>query len=214
MSGCSAPTEHDAREAPEAQATHVGTRSCAACHAEQHEAWLGSHHDLAMQPADETTVLGDFDEATFNYQGVTSTFFRRDGRYLVRTDGPDGELQDYEIAYTFGVEPLQQYLVGLPGGRYQALSICWDTRPAEAGGRRWFHLYPDENVDHRDVLHWTGLYQNWNFMCAECHSTEVRKGYIAAEDRYETTWSEIDVSCEACHGPGSRHLAHMKFQFW
>ena len=126
---------------------------------------------------------------------------------MVRTDGPDGSLQDYEIAYTFGVYPLQQYLIGFPDGRYQALGLAWDSRPKEQGGQRWFHLYPDQNLTHRDPLHWTGLQQNWNYMCAECHSTNLRKNYDPQRKRFNTTWSEINVSCEACHGPGADHLA-------
>lgn len=188
-------------------ATFVGRQVCAPCHQEQEASWRGSHHDLAMQEATEETVLGDFSDATFTYAGVTSTFFRREGGFWVETDGPDGELRDYEIAYVFGVEPLQQYLVGFPDGRYQALSVVWDARPREEGGQRWYHLYPGEEVDHRDSLHWTGVFQNWNQQCAECHSTDRQKGYDPASDSYRSTWSEIDVSCEACHGPGSRHAA-------
>ncbi len=188
-------------------ATFVGRPACARCHAEQDRRWRGSHHDLAMQEANEKTVLGDFANARFTHFGVTSTFFRREGRFWVRTDGPDGKLHEYPIAYTFGVDPLQQYLIAFPGGRYQALNVCWDTRPRSRGGQRWFHLYPKEAVAHDDPLHWTGPYQNWNFMCAECHSTNVKKGYAAASDAYTTTWSELDVSCEACHGPGSAHVA-------
>jgi len=190
-----------------ANATFVGREACARCHAEEDRRWQGSHHDLAMQEANEKTVLGNFDGARFTHFGVTSTFFRKDGRFWVRTDGPDGKLHEYPIAYTFGVYPLQQYLIAFPGGRYQALNVCWDTRPAKDGGQRWFHLYPKEAVAHDDPLHWTGPYQNWNFMCAECHSTNVKKGYSAASDTYATTWSELDVSCEACHGPGSAHAA-------
>jgi tetratricopeptide (TPR) repeat protein len=188
-------------------ATYVGRAACAECHPTEAQLWQGSHHDLAMQPASAETVLGDFDGATHDYHGTVSTFSKRGDRYFVRTDGPDGKLQDFEIAYTFGVFPLQQYLIAFPGGRYQALNVCWDTRPREAGGQRWFHLYPDEHVAHDDILHWTGPYQNWNHMCAECHSTHVRKGYDAANDTFHTSYSEIDVSCEACHGPGSAHVA-------
>jgi tetratricopeptide (TPR) repeat protein len=126
---------------------------------------------------------------------------------MVRTDGPDGKPADFEIKYTFGVRPLQQYLIELPGGRLQALSIAWDARSRESGGQRWFHLYPNEKIDFRDELHWTRRQQNWNYMCADCHSTNVRKNYDSAADRYATTWSEINVACEACHGPGSRHVA-------
>ena len=188
------------------EAAYVGREACAECHGTEARLWQGSHHDLAMQVADKSTVLGDFDDATFTYDGVTSTFFKRDNKFFVRTDGPDGELQDYEIAYTFGAVPLQQYLIEFPGGRYQALNVCWDTRPVEEGGQRWFHLHPEGGVDHEDELHWTGVNQNWNFMCAECHSTNLKKRYIANEDRFATTFEEIDVSCEACHGPGSLHV--------
>ena len=186
---------------------YAGREACAKCHAAETTAWRGSHHDRAMEIANDTTVLGDFGGATFTHFGVTSTFFRKDGKYLVTTDGPDGTLHDYEIAYTFGIDPLQQYLIAFPNGRLQALNVCWDTRPKSRGGQRWFHLYPEEAVPASDVLHWTGIYQNWNFMCAECHSTNVKKGYDAAKDAYRTTWSELDVSCEACHGPGAGHAA-------
>ena len=188
-------------------ATFVGRDRCAPCHAEEVRRWTGSHHDLAMQEATPETVLGDFENARFTHFGVVSTFTRKDGKYFVRTDGPDGRLTEYPIAYTFGVYPLQQYLIAFPGGRYQALNVVWDARPAKEGGQRWFHLFPKEEVSFRDPLHWTGAYQNWNFMCAECHSTNVRKGYSPETRTYATTFSEIDVSCEACHGPGSAHVA-------
>jgi tetratricopeptide (TPR) repeat protein len=190
-----------------ATARFVGSDACAGCHAGETAAWRGSQHARAMQHATEQTVLGDFADARFRYAGIESRFFRREGRWFVRTDGAGGRLADFEIRYTFGFEPLQQYLVEFPDGRVQALSIAWDTRPKEAGGQRWFHLYPGERIDDRDELHWTRAAQNWNFMCADCHATDVRKNYDAARNRFATTWSELSVGCEACHGPGSAHLA-------
>ena len=191
---------------PRNDVVHVGTAVCATCHADEHSAWVGSHHDKAMAEATSATVLGDFDSATLTKDGVTSTFMRRGDKFVIRTDGPDGKLTDFDVHYTFGVEPLQQYLVELPGGRLQVPSLCFDTRPKEQGGQRWFHLYGDERIDHTDELHWTRRSQNWNHMCAECHSTDLRKNYDAKTDSYTTTWAEIDVACEACHGPGSRHV--------
>lgn len=187
-------------------ADYVGGQQCAACHVDATNAWLGSHHDLAMQVADSSTVLGDFDDAEFSYNGVRTEFFRRGVDHWVRTDGPDGMLTEYRVTHTFGVDPLQQYLVEMTGGQIQALSIAWDSRPAAAGGRRWFHLYPDDTVDHTDPLHWTGTFQNWNGTCAECHSTDLQKNYVLATDSYSTISSSIDVDCEACHGPGSLHV--------
>ena len=207
--GCSKRPEAPPAGAPEpaASPTYVGRSACAACHLSQNLSWRSSHHAAAMAEPSKESVLGDFANVRFAYHGVISTFSWKDGKYFARTDGPDGALHEYEIAWTFGVFPLQQYLIRFPKGRVQALNVVWDARPKAQGGGRWFHLYPNENVPSTDVLHWTGPYQNWNFMCADCHSTDVKKGYDAASDSYATTFSEIDVSCEACHGPGSQHVA-------
>jgi predicted CXXCH cytochrome family protein len=200
----------------DASATFVGSEACAGCHQTEAKLWQGSQHQLAMAHATDKSVLGDFSDVTFDYFGVKSRFFRKDGKYLVETDGADGKLAIFEIKYTFGVDPLQQYLVEFPDGRVQALPIAWDTRRKDKGGQRWFHLYPKEEIRHDDVLHWTKLNQNWNFMCSECHSTGVQKNYDAASDRFATSFAEISVGCEACHGQGSRHVgwAHDKAGWW
>ena len=184
----------------------VGRAVCSECHREQENLWKGSHHDLAMQTPSDSTVLGDFNGTQITVFGITSTFYKEGDDFIVRTEGEDGQLHDYKIAYTFGVSPLQQYLVAFPGGRYQTLPLCWDTRPETQGGQRWFHIYQGEQIKPNDMLFWTRVNQNWNYMCAECHSTNVRKNYDFQTDSFKTTYSEIDVSCEACHGPGSEHV--------
>ncbi|WP_444894151.1 multiheme c-type cytochrome [Microbulbifer sp. TRSA001] len=199
-------------EAVSSEATFVGSAQCALCHKDEASAWQGSHHQLAMQAANSNSVLGDFSGVAFEYQGQKSHFYQKEGRYYVRTDGPSEDLQDYPLAYTFGVHPLQQYLIDLGGGRLQALSIAWDSRDKSIGGQRWFHLYPDQAIDHQHPLHWTGINQNWNFMCSDCHSTNLQKAYNLQTDSYQTSWSEISVGCESCHGPGSRHLQWAKTQ--
>ena len=190
-----------------ADSDFIGSKSCISCHAEQHQSWQGSHHQLAMQHAGKDTMLGDFNNAEFSANGITSRFFTTGDKFWVNTDNAKGDMQDFEIRYTFGVTPLQQYLVEFPDGRVQALSIAWDTRSETSGGQRWFHLYPDLSINTGDELHWTGLQQNWNFMCADCHSTNLVKSYNIATDTFKTTWSDINVGCESCHGPGEHHLA-------
>jgi tetratricopeptide (TPR) repeat protein len=185
----------------------VGSKQCIECHETEANAWRGSHHDLAMAEASEDKVLGDFDNAEFTAHGVTSRFYRKDADFFVRTDGPDGALHDYRIAYTFGWYPLQQYLIEFPNGHIQALGIAWDSRSKEEGGQRWFHLYPNEQMDYRHPQHWTARDQTWNYQCAECHSTDLKKNYDVANDSYKTSWSEINVACEACHGPASGHVS-------
>jgi predicted CXXCH cytochrome family protein len=185
-----------------AEATFVGRTACIRCHEKETKAWTGSHHDRAMTEASEATVRGDFSGVAFEGDGMKARFFRDGSKFVVETEGPDGRPSVFEVAYTFGWDPLQQYLIRFPGGRMQAFSVAWDVP-----GKRWFFLYPGKRIARSDWLHWTRNAQNWNGMCAECHSTNLVKGFDPKTDTYKTTWSEVDVSCEACHGPGSRHAA-------
>ncbi len=187
-------------------ATYVGTGACVTCHEEQHDEWLGSHHDLSMQRATSETVLGDFSDVRARYYQETARFFRDGEGFAVEALGADGRRARFDVVYTFGVEPLQQYLVEIEPGRLQAFPFAWDTRAEADGGQRWFHLQPDEYIEPGDPLHWTGPMYNWNHACADCHSTAVKKGYDRATKRYSTEYFEIDVGCEACHGAGSRHV--------
>jgi Tfp pilus assembly protein PilF len=191
----------------DADPTFVGSEKCASCHDAAFEEWTGSHHQLAMQIASPETVLGSFDDATLEYSDTTTRFLRDGARFVAETANERGDPQSYEITHAFGITPLQQYLVDAPGGKKQALAAAWDTRPESEGGQRWYSLYPDELVDHEDPLHWTGRYYNWNYMCAECHSTNVSLGYDLDTNAFNTTFDEISVGCEACHGPGSVHIA-------
>ena len=185
----------------------AGSASCESCHQGQFDDWTGSHHQLAMQVANDETILGDFSGVDLGYFETSTTFLTRDSQYVVKTENAAGEIQEFPIAYTFGVEPLQQYLTKIPGGRLQALPFAWDTRSSDDGGQRWFHLHSDEYIEPGDELHWTGPNYNWNFMCAECHSTNVTLGYDLASDTFNTQYDEITVGCEACHGPGSQHMS-------
>ncbi len=188
-----------------AEARYVGRATCAECHQAQHQLWLGSDHDRAMEVASDESVLADFNNTSFTHEGVTTRFFRRDGKFMANAEGPDGEHHDYEIKYTFGVRPLQQYMVEFPDGRVQVLRESWDVV-----NKKWFYVTPpdvtDERIEPGDPLHWTGIAQNWNTTCADCHSTNVHKNYDAAANTYRTSYEEIDVSCEDCHGPGSVHV--------
>jgi tetratricopeptide (TPR) repeat protein len=160
-------------------------------------------------------VLGDFNNAEFTRFDEKTRFFRDGKKFMVNAEGPDGEYHDYEIKYTFGIRPLQQYMVEFPDGRVQVLRVSWDVDK-----KQWFYVAPSdasqERIEAGDPLHWTGLAQNWNTMCAECHSTDYHKNYDLATNTYKSDFFEIDVSCEACHGPGSLHveLANRRGLFW
>ncbi len=194
----------------EQPSNYIGDKACAECHSKETKEWTGSHHDLAMMVADEKSVSGDFNNVKFDYNGIITTFFKEGDKFMVNTDSEDGTLKDYEISYTFGVYPLQQYMIKFPKGSVQVMDIAWDSRSKEEGGQRWFHIHKDDNVTSGDVLHWTGQNLNWNYMCADCHSTNLKKNYDVETKSYHTTWDIINVSCEACHGPASKHMDWVK----
>ena len=183
----------------------LGDNNCKECHQQEFEDWQGSHHDNAMQVADSLTVLADFSNKIFTSQGVTSHFFKKDSEFYVNTEGPDGDYHDYKIVYTFGITPLQQYIVQFPKGHYQCLRTAWDSVK-----NIWFDLYPDFKVVHSEWLHWSRGGLNWNNMCADCHSTNVRKNYDQETHSYNTKYAIINVNCEACHGPGKQHVEDVK----
>lgn len=190
----------------EQAAGYAPAASCLGCHAEQAKAWENSDHDWAMREANAQSVLGNFANARFDEAGVKAHFFHKGEQFFVNTEGEDGKPADFQVLYTFGYDPLQQYLVALPGGRLQALTIAWDSRPKAAGGQRWFSLYPGQRFAPNDPLHWTGRYQNWNAMCADCHSSNLQKHYDDQSDTFATTWHEQNVGCQGCHGPSQAHV--------
>ena len=183
----------------------LGDQKCKECHQNEFKKWEGSHHDKAMQIADSATVLADFNNKKFTSQGVTSTFFKKGKDFYVNTDGPDGKNHDYKIIYTFGLTPLQQYIVQFPDGHYQCLRTAWDSVK-----NKWFDLYPDFKVVHSEWLHWSRGGLNWNNMCADCHSTNVRKNYDEKTHSYNTEYAIINVNCEACHGSGKQHVSDVE----
>ena len=184
-----------------ADSEFLGDNNCKECHKEEFKDWQGSHHDKAMQIADSTSVLASFNDEKFISQGITSHFYKKGNNFYVNTEGPDGNYHEYKVIYTFGITPLQQYIVQFPDGHYQCLRTAWDSVE-----NKWFDLYPDFKVVHSEWLHWSRGALNWNNMCADCHSTNVRKNYDQKTHSYNTKYAIINVNCEACHGPGKKHV--------
>ncbi len=184
----------------------VGSSQCKSCHLEIFRKWESSHHFRSMQIATDQTVLGNFDDQTFVAHDITHKLFRRNNDYFINTLDSEATYQDFKILHTFGFFPLQQYLVEIGDGKLQALNVAWDSRPKERGGQRWFHLHPDEDINPEHPFYWSNHLANWNSRCADCHSTNLDKNFDSASASYSSTFSEVNVSCEACHGPAGEHM--------
>jgi predicted CXXCH cytochrome family protein len=189
----------------EPAAVFTGGKACIECHQKEYRLWKGSDHDSAMAVASDTSVKGNFNNAELTFNGKTSKFYKRGGKFFVYTEGPGGAMKEFLITHTFGIRPLQQYLVPFENGKYQCLPIAWNTIE-----KKWFHMasmvYTPEDLKPDNWLYWTNQAQNWNSMCAECHSTDLQKNFDLSTKTYRTTWKDINVNCEACHGPGSAHI--------
>ena len=186
-------------------AVFTGGKACIECHQKEYRLWKGSDHDSAMEVASDTSVRGNFNNAEFTFNRKTSKFYKRGGKFYVYTEGQGGIMKEFQITYTFGIRPLQQYLIPFEKGKYQCLPIAWNTLE-----KKWFHMaamvYKPDDLKPDNWLYWTNQAQNWNSMCAECHSTNLQKNFDLRTKSYHTTWQDINVNCEACHGPGSAHI--------
>ena len=185
------------------QPQYVGTQACAECHDFFMKRWSLSYHAESMNHATEKSVLGDFSSQKLEHSGETSAFFKEDGKYWVSVHSSDGNSNKYEIKYVLGIFPLQEYLVEIADGKIQCLPWAWDV-----AGKKWYHLYADDaqTSTEGDVLHWRQPAQNWNYMCASCHVTNLKRNFDFASKKYHTTFTDINNGCESCHGPGSVHI--------
>lgn len=195
---------------PPAALAYVGSERCADCHAQEAEAWRGSDHDHAMDTNLEARLLGAFDGRTLRDGAVTWRFYRKEQGPWIERKAEDGSIDAFPVTATFGVRPLQQVLVARPDGRRQALPVAWGAHPDTSESAGWFALQPGQTHVPDDPLHWDGLAFNWNSQCAACHSTALEKRFEDRTGRFETRFAEEDVGCEACHGPGSLHVARLE----
>jgi predicted CXXCH cytochrome family protein len=184
-------------------ATASSEEVCGSCHATEVALWRGSHHERAMGVASELNVLGVFDGREVEAAGETFYPYEKNDSYYMDVKDGGGKTLSYEVSHVFGVTPLQQYLVAGEGGRLQSLPLAWDSRPKVEGGQRWFDLYPGEVMSAGSPFHWTGRFQTWNTMCAECHSQGLKRNFESSSGNFQTTWDRMSVGCGSCHDPRS-----------
>jgi predicted CXXCH cytochrome family protein len=172
---------------------YAGSPACGGCHAPLTASWSTSFHHLAMLPAAPGAGLlarprpeGPLVEAGGDYWMTGSSL-------EVSKDVP--------LRYALGHSHVEQFLGDLGGKRLQALPLAWDVRAGE-----WFDLFGTERRRPEDWGHWSNRGMTANVQCLFCHTTDYAKGYDPATDGYDSTWKEMGVGCEACHGPGSAHV--------
>ncbi len=198
--GLAAPEKATGVPAPAEQ--FAGSAACADCHAEIFREWQGSHHAQAQRLLKPDLDREAFDPPRSIHHGSQDSKAQlRDGRYILTTTGRDGQLHDYEPSGAFGVFPLWQYLIAQQGGRIQVTELAYD--PAK---KEWFDVYGQEDRQPWEWGHWSNRAMNWNSMCAVCHTTAFEKNYNSAADSFSSSFRELGVGCEQCHGRMKSHV--------
>ena len=182
----------------------VSSQKCTTCHQKPQHDWMQSDHAKAMSVADKESVLADFNNVDVEHYGQKAHFFIHNNRYNV-TISYDNNTDTYPIKYAFGHFPLQQYLVETEKGKLQVLPFAWDSREKAQGGQRWYHNYSHEEISPEDRLHWRQPLQNWNGMCADCHSDGLVREYNPEENSFNSQFDNINVGCLSCHGDMTEH---------
>ena len=188
--------------APGDRRDYVGSSSCRTCHEAEHEQWSRSLHVQMTKPVAETRVLGDFRPGTTLEQHGRRYRFEVDGgKYFVSVSHGGRPFERFEVGYTLGALRFQGYLARLPDGRMYVLPVFW-----QVASRRWVdwrEITPVPDGDH-------DLRQIWNVTCFNCHATNLARNFDLDSRSYKTTWSEMGIGCEGCHGPGGAHADLME----
>lgn len=185
--------------------SHASVKTCVDCHSQQVSNWQQSDHAKAMAVATDGSVLGDFENASTTHYTQKATFYKKDGHFYIDLT-EQNKTTTYHVQYTFGHYPLQQYLVPADGGRLQVFPFAWDSQPKSLGGQRWYPNYASEDIKANDRLHWQQPLQNWNGMCADCHSDGLKRNFDVKNDSFDTQWDNINVGCQSCHGDMNQHV--------
>lgn len=185
-----------------AEPDYVGSTQCSNCHNKEFSNWSSSHHKNAMSALDGQN-LPHFDGKEIHFQNRTIAFYQKNGAHYL-TEQIDGlPTKQFRVLFSLGFYPLQQYVIDTGKGHMQMLDIAWDTRQQSEGGQRWFMVDINQN---NQSLSWHGSLMNWNSRCASCHTTNFVRNYDANTEVYQSSWSEVAVGCESCHGAASEHI--------
>ena len=192
-------------------ADYVGSSACRACHPDQFASWERTHHRTMTQLPAASSVLGRFDGRTVEFYGKRAVPFERDGSWWMELPAADGGTREAEVALCVGSRRYQQYfeLTGSgTGDTYRRLPILWHV-----GEARWMHL--NGAFLEPDDPDWDAHASLWNANCIFCHNTapepriEGARDSSPREQRSRSRVGELGIACEACHGPGERHIARM-----
>lgn len=187
-------------------AGYTGSKSCRSCHEDQFESWHRSYHRTMTQIASGDAVQADFHNVTLTNEGIRFVLSQKSNELWVRMERAVPAVPGEAVPEPVDVRP------GLVTGSHH-MQVFWI--PSGEGNaqigfpftwliseRRWVprnstFVRPPE-VAHRAEV--------WNVICSRCHATAVEPRVDNRTHTVSTRVGELGIACEACHGPGQRHV--------
>ncbi len=186
---------------------YVGAEACGQCHEDQHKSWHRSFHRTMTQRPDGDRIHANFD-------GPVLRFGSEEFRLSVEGTNRWITIIDHDVpsaATGIRIQPSlvtgshQMQVFWVPGGNGGSAQVGFPfTWLIEE--HRWvprhdtFIRDPDADV----------TIEVWNGTCIRCHTTGAQPGWDTHDQVFNTRVADLGISCEACHGPGEKHVVHWR----
>jgi predicted CXXCH cytochrome family protein len=201
----------------------VASDACFMCHPTSYTSWHRTYHRTMTREATREYVKGDFNNASYKHQGITSRLTREGGTFFMETADPvwtaqvskagrrpedvqPPRLRKYKIDRLVGSHWSQEYLSLDEEGRYWRLPLAYHLVEG-----RWIHI--DGAFLAPEGRDFWSKGTVWNDSCIFCHDTKPSerpdpawRRAIRGAPGFDTQVAELGVACEACHGPGGEHV--------
>ena len=130
-------------------------------------------------------------------RGTTYLLQVRENQFYITEPDLSGKPLEHRVEYTLGERRFQHYLTTLADGRILVLPPTWDI--ARKNWTLGLDIGNPEEGSGDPV-------QVWNKSCYSCHVSQGQKNFDLEKLRYQTTWQDLGINCESCHGPGGEHI--------
>jgi hypothetical protein len=181
-----------------ADENYLKSTDCRSCHADHYASWARTFHSRMTQEARPETVQGDFEhDNNFEYLGVKARMEKRNDRFFMTLNYPDGRGETINIDRTVGSRRIEQYLTKQPN-QYTRLPLAYDLV-----NKRWMSL--NGSFFHPDGDNFLQHVTQWDGNCVFCHNVKAQPHIDFNSKQYKTEVSELGIACGACHGAGAAH---------
>lgn len=176
-------------------AGYVGSGACAPCHPSEYASWSKTYHHTMTQRASRSTVLARLDTPVAA-EGTTYTLSADADDSIWATEATK-QAERSRVLMTTGSHHMQGYWVAEGKGALRMLPFVFAREEGRAVPRREAFVEPPSSPQH-DV--------RWNSNCIACHATGGEPRADVNGALFDTHVTELGIACEACHGPGARHV--------